>query len=218
MISEIPWINWENRGIPESKKEPENTRSYILTLLPDPDVLPSSFSNTQPDIKKPIRGALDSKVEIYSGFSLSTVKDPSRILGLWALAKNNVPPICPSQLLQDQDELIMCGFSGYYWNYQHQQGAGEVAHVCPTCQNTYSSKAALVNHQQSHQGRTNCQYCGNTFSSISNLNKHVKKHHTDSLQADFWLMLRKYICLTAPLCFSSMKYNNRTWLFYRLYC
>merc|ERR1719458_2335732 len=79
------------------------------------------------------------------------------------------------------------GTQGFYWSH-YQQASGETTgqqHICPTCHNSYGSKAALVNHQQSHEGRTNCQYCGNTFSSISNLNKHVKKHHTDALQTDF---------------------------------
>ena len=44
MISNIPGNTQEYPEIPESKKIPENTQSYISTLLPDPD--PTCYSKS----------------------------------------------------------------------------------------------------------------------------------------------------------------------------
>ena len=53
-----PEIPRNTRKYPRVKKIPENTRSYISTLLPDP--LPGIFSNTRPDpiLKNPTCWAL----------------------------------------------------------------------------------------------------------------------------------------------------------------
>ena len=55
---EIPGNTQEYPEIPDSKKIPENTRSYISTLLPDPNPTryPVFFlipDPTRPDIEKP---------------------------------------------------------------------------------------------------------------------------------------------------------------------
>jgi len=62
----------------------------------------------------------------------------------------------------------------FYW----YSNLPEESFLCTFCNKTYSSKAALRNHQQSHEGKTSCTFCGRTFSSMSNLNKHIKNHHT----------------------------------------
>jgi len=59
------------------------------------------------------------------------------------------------------------------------------SYLCTVCNKQYSSKAALKNHQQSHEGKTSCTYCGRTFSSMSNLNKHIKNHHTKNAELMF---------------------------------
>lgn len=66
-------------------------------------------------------------------------------------------------------------FSGEFYWYSN---ASDDSFVCSDCNKSYSSKAALKNHQQSHEGKTSCTFCGRTFSSMSNLNKHIKNHHT----------------------------------------
>ena len=81
--------------------------------------------------------------------------------------------------------FILSGFAGYYWYEEEGQGQTGSSFICTTCNRSYSSKAALVNHQQSHEGRTNCNFCGNTFSSISNLNKHVKKNHPENVHQGY---------------------------------
>jgi len=64
----------------------------------------------------------------------------------------------------------------FYWYYN----TSEESFLCSFCHKMYSSKAALNNHLQSHEGKTSCPFCGRTFSSMSNLNKHIKNHHTKS--------------------------------------
>jgi len=68
----------------------------------------------------------------------------------------------------------------FYPGYpQHNYfGIAAESFLCSVCNKSYSSKAALKNHQQSHEGKTSCTFCGRTFSSMSNLNKHIKNHHT----------------------------------------
>eukprot|EP00092_Neocalanus_flemingeri_P002190 GFUD01002330.1.p1 GENE.GFUD01002330.1~~GFUD01002330.1.p1 ORF type:complete len:331 (-),score=83.47 GFUD01002330.1:381-1373(-) len=69
----------------------------------------------------------------------------------------------------------------FYW----YSSMSEESYLCPVCNKMYSSKAALKNHLQSHEGKTSCTFCGRTFSSMSNLNKHIKNHHTKDDDQNF---------------------------------
>ena len=72
----------------------------------------------------------------------------------------------------------------FYW----YSNPSEESFLCSFCHKMYSSKAALKNHLQNHEGKTSCTFCGRTFSSMSNLNKHIKNNHTKGDDEQNFLM------------------------------
>ena len=74
---EIPERKKDTRKYPKEKKIPENTRSYISTLLSDPNLTgyPVFFPIPDPMLKNPTRWALVTESSIYQFQKCQFIKE-----------------------------------------------------------------------------------------------------------------------------------------------